>query len=103
VLDNYVYLLVAAGPQRFLDPLLDEWMATYDLLLHVPIVAAPAADGVRATDPSFQRAVDVRLREELDRRGLPVRYLVAEDRRCWLDSAERFVDELLAPPQLQLL
>lgn len=102
-LDNYVYLLVAAGPQRFLEPLLDEWMATYDLLLHVPIVEPPTADGVRATDPSFQRAVDVRLREELDRRGLPVRHLAPADRHRWLDSAERFVDQLLAPPQLQLL
>lgn len=103
VLDNYVYLLVAAGPQEPLEPLVDHWMTTYDLLLHVPIVDAPSADGVRALDPAFQRAVGNRLLNELHRRNLSVEYLDGSMRDGWLDSAVTLVLDRLASPQLQLL
>jgi nicotinamide riboside kinase len=103
VLDNYVYMLVAAGPQIPLEPLVDYWMTTYDLLLHVPILAAPSADGIRALDPAFQRAVDNRLLSELKRRNLPVEYLNGDTRDGWLDTAVNRVLERLEPPQLQLL
>ena len=39
VLDNYVYLLVAAGADPLLDPLVERWLATYDLLVRVPILS----------------------------------------------------------------
>lgn len=103
VLDNYVYLLVAEGPQKGLDPLVDHWLETYDLLLHVPILEAPRADGIRATDPSFQQAIDDRLLDELVRRDLPVAHLDATDRAGWVDHAERLVLEALRPPQLRLI
>lgn len=101
-LDNYVYLLIAAGPQQTLNTLVDRWMDSYDLLFHVPIVSAPSADGVRATDPSFQRAVDDRLLAELGKRGLPVRRLDPGHRNHWLQVAEQAVLERLDPPQLRL-
>jgi len=103
VLDNYIYMLLAAGPQEPLEPLVDHWMTTYDLLLHVPIIEAPSADGVRALDPAFQRAIDTRLLTELDRRDLPVEYLDADRRNDWLDTAVTVVLDRLRPPQLQLL
>jgi nicotinamide riboside kinase len=101
-LDNYVYLLIAAGPQQALNTLVDRWMDSYDLLFHVPIVSAPSADGVRATDPSFQRAVDDRLLAELSRRGLPVLRLDPHSREDWLQIAEEEVLARLRPPQLRL-
>lgn len=103
VLDNYVYMLVAAGPQEPLEPLVDHWMTTYDLLLHVPIIEAPSADGIRALEPAFQRAVDDRLLTELKRRGLTVEYLDDGARDKWLGNAEALVLDRLEPPQLQLL
>jgi len=103
VLDNYVYMLVAAGPQKPLEPLVDYWMTTYDLLLHVPIVEAPSADGIRALDPAFQRAIDNRLLSELKRRNLPVEYLDGDTREHWSETAVNKVLERLEPPQLQLL
>lgn len=103
VLDNYVYLLVAAGPRPSLEPLVDGWMATYDLLLHVPIVEQPSADGIRATDPAFQRAIDERLLKELEQRHRAVEFLDPENRDLWLDTAERLVQEHLVPPQMQLV
>lgn len=102
-LDNYVYLLLAAGPRDGLDQLVHHWMGTYDLLIHVPIVTLPSADGVRATDPEFQRAVDERLERELATRGLPVHKLDPAERRHWLDVAEGLVWERVQPRQLALL
>ena len=101
-LDNYVYLLIAAGPQRALDTLVNRWMDSYDLLFHIPIVSAPSADGVRATDPSFQRAVDDRLIAELSKRGLPVVSLDPTRRDQWLQVAEQQVLDRLELPQLRL-
>lgn len=101
-LDNYVYLLVAAGPQQTLNTLVERWMDSYDLLFHVPIVDAPSADGVRATDPGFQRAVDDRLRAELARRRLPTHHLDPDHRDDWVRVAEHQVLSKLQPPQLQL-
>lgn len=103
VLDNYVYLLLAAGRQPELEPLIDYWIATYDLLVHVPIVSVPPADGIRATDPSFQSAIDDRLLRELDERTLEVVRLDADCRPGWLDEVESLVWDRLQPPQLHLL
>ena len=78
-------------------------MAGYDLLFHVPILDTPKADGIRATDPSFQRAVDQRLGLELERRQVTPAKLDPSDRENWLDIVEKIVWQRLAPPQLELL
>jgi nicotinamide riboside kinase len=103
VLDNYVYLLLASGRQEGIEPLLAKWLPTYDLLIHVPIVEEPAPDGIRATDPSFQRAVDERLCLEVERRGLTIESLARDDRGGWLDAVEAMALYRLRPPQLELL
>ena len=70
ILDNYVYLLLVFGAAK--RPMEERscevgWQ-TYDLLVscadrcRTPV----PEDGVRATDPSFQSAVDERLRQELE-------------------------------------
>jgi nicotinamide riboside kinase len=102
-LDNYVYLLLAAGEQPGLETLVNWWMTTYDLLVHVPIVEAPQSDGVRAEDPAFQRAIDDRLDRELAARGLEARRLDPCGRSGWLDAVESAVVDRLRPPQLRLL
>ncbi|MCP4200407.1 MAG: AAA family ATPase [bacterium] len=93
ILDNYVYLLLAAGPQETLEPLVCSWMTSYQLLVHVPVLDTPAADGVRATDPSFQLAVDQRLQQELARRELDHLRLDGNDRSSWLSHVEAAVLE----------
>ena len=102
-LDNYVYLLLAAGPQRALEGLVGPWMETYDLLVHVPVVESPSPDGLRSVDPAFQRAVDERLARELQERALPVLELDAGDRAGWLDAVDAVVWERVRPAQLELL
>lgn len=102
-LDNYVYLLLSDGPRDVLEDLVDGWMKTYDLLVRVPVVAAPSADGVRSDDPGFQLAVQGRLDRELERRGLEALRLDPEDREQWVDRVEERVRHLWRPAQLELL
>lgn len=103
VLDNYVYLLLAAGAQPSLEGLVNTWIRSYDLLVHVPISAPPSADGLRATNPTFQRAVDERLRRELVTRGVETLALEPALQGEWIDRVEREVLGRLQPAQLELL
>jgi len=103
VLDNYVYLLLAAGVDPVFAGLVESWLPSYDLLVRVPILAAPSPDGVRAPDPSFQRAVDERLERELERRDLPVLRLDPGASDRWLEVAEEALRARLASPQLDLI
>ena len=102
VLDNYVYLLLAAGRQEGPEGLVEYWMRGYDLLIHVPIVEQPSPDGIRSPDPGFQYAVEDKLRREIDERGLQALFLDPAARPGWLDTVERDVWELLRPAQLPL-
>ncbi len=103
VLDNYVYMLLAAGRQPALDGFVDAWTRSYDLLVMVPIIDEPSPDGLRATDPGFQRAVEDGVRRELERRELNAMVLDAGDREGWVARVEAHVLDALAPPQLNLL
>jgi nicotinamide riboside kinase len=103
VLDNYVYLLLAAGEREPLRSLVGHWMASYQLLVHVPIVGRLQPDGVRAADPAFQRLVEERLDRELDRRGLAPLRLDPAAREGWLDAAEQAAWGVLRPAQMPLL
>ena len=103
VLDNYVYFLLAATPDPTLDQLVSEWLASYDLLVQVPVLQAPQADGIRAADPTFQRAVDERLRAEVAARAIPVLALDAGRSADWLDDVEAAALGKLRPAQLDLL
>ena len=103
VLDNYVYMMLAAGRQPQLEPLIDAWLISYGLLVRVPIIEAPSEDGVRATDPSFQRAVDERLMQEVTDRGQPVLELDPENRDGWVEAVEEAAWQYLRPAQIQLL
>ncbi len=103
VLDNFVYLLLSTGPQPRFQSLVDSWITTYDLLVQVPIVTDPRADGLRSTDPSFQNAVDERLTREVQSRDLNILDLTGIDRDDWLDRVEKTVKKRLRPEQLELI
>jgi nicotinamide riboside kinase len=102
VLDNYVYLLLAAGRQEGPEGLVEFWLRGYNLLVHVPIVEELSPDGVRSPDPGFQWAVEERLGQELAARNLRALHLDPAARPGWLDTVERAVWERLRPAQLPL-
>ena len=103
VLDNFVYLLLSAGPRTIFETLVDTWIRTYDLLVLVPIVSDLRPDGLRSTDPGFREAVHDRLVREISKRDLEVLDLTGIEREGWLDRVEGAVKERLAPAQLDLL
>jgi hypothetical protein len=103
VLDNYVYYLLAAGTDKTLDRLVGDWLATYALLVHVPLFKLPQPDGIRAADPTFQRAVAERLASEIEARRIETLALAADDSERWLDRVEEAAMAMLEPPQLTLL
>jgi nicotinamide riboside kinase len=103
VLDNYVYMLIAAGEREPHGSVVAHWLPTYSLLVHVPIVGRLSADGIRAADPGFQRLVDDRLDREIERRGLQPLRLDPARRDGWNDAVEAAAWELLRPAQLELL
>jgi nicotinamide riboside kinase len=103
VLDNYAYLLLASGARPELETLIEHWMGSYDLLVHVPILSEDVlADGVRSTDRGFRAAVERRLQRELQRRRLAYLDLAPLARDEWLDRVESAALELLHPAQLSL-
>jgi len=104
VLDNYVYLLLSAGRQEGLDAMVETWLRTYDLLVHVPVIEQPSPDGIRSANPAFQLAVEERLMRELAGRGIGALRLDPGQRSAWLDEVEKEVwERVLGPVQLPLL
>jgi thymidylate kinase len=96
VLDNYAYLVFAAGRQRWLEPLVNRWMKTYDLLFKVPISGAASADGVRDTDDFFMRQIDRLVDELVAERGLACERLPEGRREDWADTVREAVLRLPA-------
>lgn len=96
VLDNYAYLVFAAGRQRWLEPLLTRWMRTYDLLFKVPISGTASADGVRDTDEFFMRQIDKLVDELVEDRGLTCERLPEGRREEWAEIVKARVVRLSA-------
>jgi thymidylate kinase len=96
VLDNYAYLVFAAGRQRWLEPLVNRWMKSYDLLFKVPISGGAAADGVRDTDEFFMRQIDRLVDELVAERGLACERLAEGQREAWGETVRERVLRLPA-------
>jgi nicotinamide riboside kinase len=97
VLDNYAYLVFAEGRQRWLEPLVNRWMKSYDLLFKVPISGNPSADGIRDTDEFFMRQIDRLVDELVEERRLPCERLPGGRREDW---AEIVKDRVVSLPAL---
>ena len=96
VLDNYAYLVFAAGRQRWLEPLVNRWMKSYDLLFKVPISGDALADGIRDTDEFFMRQIDRLVDELVEERGLPCERLPGGHREDWAETVKERVVSLPA-------
>ena len=83
VLDNYAYLVFAEGRQRWLEPFVNRWLASYDLLFKVPLSGEPDADGVRDTDRFFMTQIDRLVDELVDERKLRCERLPVGRREDW--------------------
>ncbi len=97
VLDNYCYLVHASGTSPMWEGVLDHWMASYDLLVYVPIWRRPTPDGVRAVDPSFQERIDVLLNGIMVARGIKPLHLDPSRHEQWGADILRTLEPLLQP------
>jgi thymidylate kinase len=96
VLDNYAYLVFAAGKQRWLEPLVNRWMRSYDFLFKVPISGAASADGIRDTDEFFMRQIDKLVDDLVQERGLTCDRLPEGRREDWAEIVKERVVRLPA-------
>ena len=87
VLDNYAYLVFAAGRQKWIEPLVNRWMKSYDLLFKVPLVGGAQADGIRDTDEFFMKQIDRLVDELLEERTLACTRLPEGGRAEWAQTA----------------
>ena len=90
-LDNYAYMALACGRQTAIEPFVDYWMRTYDLLFKVPVSGEVPADGVRDTDAVFVRAIDRLVDTLLEEKRLPHERLPAGDRDGWMARVKAVV------------
>lgn len=102
VLDNYAYLVHAAGRRPAYDALVKAWVATYDHLFKVPIIDAPRFDGMRDTSQLFQSDIDRTIDALGADLGVPVHPLDAADREGWIDAVLTASGLPLRPPQIDL-
>ena len=102
VVDNYAYMVHAAGRRPELEPFIRHWLATYGLLVKVPVVAAPTFDGTRDTSVEFQLAIDRTLDELLAEFAVPVLPLPGEGRDGWVALVLAGLNLPPTPPQLGL-
>jgi predicted ATPase len=86
VIDNYAYLVHAAGRQAAREPFLREWLGTYGLLVKVPVVAPPAFDGTRDTSVGFQKAIDGIIDDLLGAFATPCLALAPQERPAWNEA-----------------
>ncbi|MFH1843134.1 MAG: AAA family ATPase [bacterium] len=102
VVDNYAYMVHAAGRRPELEPFIHHWMRTYSLLVKVPIIAPPTFDGTRDTSVEFQHAIDELIDKLLDDFELPRLRLPADDRTVWIPDVLAELSLPSRPPQLDL-
>jgi len=102
VLDNYAYLVARVGRRPELDPLVGNWIRSYNALFKVPVLEAPSFDGTRAVSRSFQIEIDSTIDELISSFGVDVIPLDPLDRDGWIPTVMRTLDLPMKPPQIDL-
>ena len=102
VLDNYAYLVARVGRRPELDPLVGNWIRTYNALFKVPVLEAPSFDGTRAVSRSFQLEIDSTIDELISSFGVDIIPLDPLDRNGWIPTVMHTLDLPLKPPQIDL-
>ncbi len=102
VVDNYAYMVHAAGRRPDLEPLLRRWIETYTLLVRVPVIQPPSFDGTRDTSRDFQLIIDRLLDELLREMRIPHLSLPPAERSGWISTVLAAVDLPSYSPQLDL-
>jgi nicotinamide riboside kinase len=102
VLDNYAYLVHQVGRVAATEPVITNWLATYSLLVKVPIWEPPRFDGTRDLSEIFQAEIDRTINDLVVSFDVDCLRLAAAQRDTWLRHVLEYLDLPLNPPQLSL-
>jgi thymidylate kinase len=102
VLDNYAYLVSSLGVREELEPLVADWLTTYDALFKVPILQAPRFDGTRDLSEGFQAEIDAQIDSLLVRFGVPCKRLDPARRERWTEDILNHAGLPAVRPQIDL-
>jgi nicotinamide riboside kinase len=102
VLDNYAYLVARVGRRPELDPLVGNWISSYDALFKVPVLEAPSFDGTRAVSRTFQMEIDATIDQLLAEFGVDVWQLDPLDREGWIEVVMNRLGLPKHAPQIDL-
>lgn len=102
VLDNYAYLVAKVGRRPELEPLVRDWVGSYQALFKVPVLSAPTFDGKRAVSPTFQLEIDHLIDALVQTFDAPVHRLDPGDRDGWTVQALQQLGLPTQPPQIDL-
>lgn len=89
ILDNYAYLVARLGPRDELEPLVAEWLRSYDGLFKVPVLQPPRFDGTRDLSEAFQAGIDGTIDALLVRFGVRCERLDPAARARWPEQILR--------------
>ena len=101
-LDNYAYLVHQVGRRDELDGLVRSWMASYDALFKVPILAPPSFDGTRSTSAVFQADIDRLIDVLIGDFGVACHALDPAHRDGWVEDVLTRLRLPLEPPQMDI-
>jgi thymidylate kinase len=102
VLDNYAYLVHAAGRRSELDDLVRRWVQSYTGLFKVPVTQAPSFDGTRDVSETFQREIDALIDELVEEMEVTSHRLDPTHRAGWIEAVLRAMNLPTEPPQIDL-
>lgn len=102
VLDNYAYLVARVGRRPDLDQLVGSWITGYNALFKVPVMSAPAYDGMRAVSRTFQMEIDATIDRLLTEFEVSVQPLDQADRAGWIGEVMNSLGMPRHPPQFDI-
>jgi hypothetical protein len=102
VIDNYAYMVHAAGRRPEIEPFIRHWLRTYTLLVKVPVIAPPTYDGTRDVSVDFQTDIDGLIDRLLDEFAVARLELPRESREGWIVRVLAALKLPEEPPQLDL-
>ena len=102
VLDNYAYLVHQVGRVAAIEPVIAHWLATYSILVKVPIWEPPRFDGTRDLSEIFQAEIDRTIDDLVGSFDVDCLRLDASQRHTWLRQVLEYLGLPLSPPQLSL-
>lgn len=89
ILDSYIYQIKLYNEEKNWEPFIKEYLKTYNLLIKVPIRKGYLKDdGIRSTNPIFQKEIDKLLNKKL--RELKINYIKFQENKTIKEICSKY-------------